>query len=47
MNKVLECPKLKPFFDSTPIFLHTKRMAAYILSMIGNGEHEWIGRSLR
>ncbi|CDW90472.1 protozoan cyanobacterial globin family protein [Stylonychia lemnae] len=47
MNKVLECTKLKPYFDSTPISLHQKRLASYIVSIIGSNEQEWIGRSLK
>jgi truncated hemoglobin YjbI len=47
MTKVLACPKLKPFFDSTPIGLHSKRLAYYIMSIIGGSDYEWIGRSLK
>jgi len=38
MKKVLECSKLKPYFDSTPINLHQKRLASYIISLIGNSD---------
>jgi truncated hemoglobin YjbI len=35
MKKVIECGKLKPFFDSTPIELHVKRFAYYISYLTG------------
>jgi hypothetical protein len=35
MKKVLECPILKPYFDSTPIDLHSKRLSYYISYLTG------------
>ena len=46
MKKVIECGKLKPFFDSTPMELHVKRFAYYLSYMTG-GQQEWIGKSLK
>lgn len=46
MKKVVDCDKLKPFFDSTPMELHVKRFAYYISYMTG-GQQEWIGKSLK
>ena len=35
MRKVIECGKLKPFFDSTAMEIHIKRFAYYISYMTG------------